>query len=226
MKKIITLTFICLSFYSPFLFAQDKGKLQLDIEAPIKFSNGKSTIQTFHYKGIETLNYPKFALYRNPVYGINLNILYGLTESFKIGIGSGMNGEFFESSPVYSAEYYNRLMIPVYAKVMYQKVLSERMVFVTCLNAGYQYFDNRIANDSNGFFFRDKGGFLGGLDLGAGYRTSKFLFSVKLGYELNIFSHTYRLDYGSHPAGITKENVIDFNTFYRLIRLTFGVNIF
>ena len=226
MKKLIFLTSICFSFHFPLIMAQDKGKLQLDVEVPVKFSNGKSTIQTFNYKRIEILNYPKFALYRNPVYGINLNILYGLNESFKIGIGSGLNGEFFESSPVFSGEYYNRLMIPLYGKFMYQKVLSERIVFVSDLNAGYQYFDNRIANDTNGFFFKDQGGFLGGIDLGAGYRTSKFLFSVKLGYEINIYSHAYRLDYGDHPAGLTSNDVIEFNTFYRVIKLTFGINIF
>jgi len=223
MKKTIILTLAFLAFY-PLVRAQETGKIQLGIEIPVKFSVGYSTRLETNYKGILPLTYPQFELYRNPVYGINLNILYGLNDHFKIGFGSGLNGEFFEGSPAFSNEYINMLMLPVYGKFRWQKNIKEKFTLSSDFNAGYQFYDNRIGNDSNGYFFRDRGGLLGGIDIGAGYRTAKYLFSVKLGYEMNIYSHSYRLDW-SFPAPITSKDIFEFKTYYNLLKVTLGIDI-
>jgi hypothetical protein len=223
MKKVFIITAICATF-NLVTQAQDKGKFQLDVEVPIKFSAGYGTRLETNYNGILTLTYPQFDTYRNPVFGINLNVLYGLSNHFKIGIGSGLNGVFFEGSPAFRNEYINMLMVPLYGKLRWQKNIKEKFALISDLNAGYQFYDNRIGNDSLGYFFRDKGGLMGGIDIGGGYRTSKYLFSVKLGYEMNIYSHAYRLDW-SFPKPITSEDVFKFKTYYNLLKVTFGINI-
>ena len=223
MKKYIIFAVIIIAFNS-IIVAQDKGKVQFGVEVPVKISIGKDTRQIFNYKGIETLNYPYYTSYRNPVYGINLGVMYGLSKSFKIGVSAGLNGEYFETNPIFINEYYNMMMIPVYGKIRYEKNLKGKITLMADLNAGYQFFDNRFENDTSGFYFTDTGGFLGGIDLGAAYRTSKYMFSLKLGYEMNIYSHAYRLDWGVHPANITQNDIVNFYTFYRLLKVTVGIN--
>lgn len=226
MKKVLITQAILLFMCNTILPAQNPSKIQIDVEAPIKFSVGYKTQQQFNYKDLVTITTPKFDIYRNPVFGLNLSVLYRLNESFKIGIGSGINAEFFDDYPFIDNEYYNRLMIPVFGKLRYERKYNEKINVLSDLDFGYQVFDNRMLNDSNGFYFLDKGGFLSGIDLGAEYMIANYKLYLKAGYEINQYNHTMRLDWSSVSyLNLTPDDKISYRSYFHVFKLTFGITI-
>ena len=223
-KKVSIIQILLVVIFNAVVSAQNQSKIQIDVEAPLKFSVGYKTQQQFDYKGLATITAPQFNTYRNPVFGFNLSALYRLSESFKIGIGSGINGEFFDESAFVANEYYNRLMVPVYGKLRYQSTIKEKIIVLSDINFGYQIFDNRMLNDSNGYYFIDKGGLMSGVDVGAGYIIANYKLYLKLGYEINQYNHTMRLDWGSLPY-LTSADKINYKSYFHIFIFTIGITI-
>ncbi len=218
--KTILFPIMFLFVFNPVIYSQDNSKLHFGVEIPVKVSLPYSSVQSLDYNGIATYNAPLFSTYRDPVFGVNLGLLYNLSEKFSAGFFSGVLGELYEQHSFFKNEYYHRFMFPVYGKFRYQTPLSQKMDLLLDLNLGYQIFSNTLDNDTDGYYFTSRGGFLAGLDAGTGFKINDYKIFLKIGYEINQYKNTDRMDWGSMATILKPEDKISYHVYYQVIRIS------
>ena len=104
----------------------------------------------------------------------------------------------------------------------YQTDLNTKFVFISDLNAGYQYVNFKHGNTQNGYLFQESGGLLLNVDLGLGLKMTKFTPILKVGYELNQFNNKNSLGWISE---YNYEDIIDYKTYYHLLKISLSLRI-
>ena len=201
------------------LFSQDKEKFNLLMEIPVKVSLPYYSIQDVPFNETVIYKAPLWEKYRNPVFGINIGFLYQMNEKFRLGLVTGVLGEISEQHSFFKNEYYHRFMFPLYGKLRYQTPLSAKKNLFFDTNIGYQFSSLYLDNDPAGFFFISKGRFLGGIDLGTNFKIYNYTVLLKIGYEINQYKNTDRIDWGSWSYLLKPEDSVSYYTYYQVIKL-------
>ncbi|MDT0689160.1 hypothetical protein RM549_05150 [Salegentibacter sp. F188] len=201
--------------------AQDLNKIFLEAEAVTKYSVGETKRDVIYYEPSFTIDVPQISTHKNPIYGLNISLNYQLNSNFSAGFGSGLNF-VFEQRPDFANEYHTKIMAPFFARFRYQTDLSTNLIFISDINAGYQYVDFKHGNTENGFLFQESGGLLLNLDLGLGLKIAKFTPLLKAGYELNQSNHENSLGW---IAGYNYEDKIEYRTYYHLLKLSLSLRL-
>ncbi|MDT0645435.1 hypothetical protein RM545_01930 [Zunongwangia sp. F260] len=201
--------------------AQDLNKIFLEAEAVTKYSVGETKRDIIYYETNFTIDVPQISSHENPIYGLNISLSYQLSSNFSAGFGSGLNF-VFERRPDFLNEYHTKIMAPFFGRFRFQTSVSPSLIFISDINAGYQYLDFKHGNTPNGFLFQESGGLLLNLDLGLGLKIAKFTPLLKAGYELNQFNHENSLGW---IAGYNYEDKIEYTTYYHLLKLSLSLRL-
>ena len=222
MKHLIT-TIAVFLIVNSLVFSQEKKKMELGIEIPVKVSLPYNTYQTFDYNGLIEYNAPLFDTYRNPLFGMNLYLLYPVSKTMSIGITAGVLGSFYDQHPFFQYEYQHRFILPIAIKYRYTKDLNEKLNLLADLNLGYQLTDQSYNNDSLGYYFSSTGGILAGIDLGIGFTMCDYPMSLKAGYEINQYNNTDRMDWGYGATLLTADDKISYKTYFQTIKIALEI---
>ena len=220
LKNFILLLFLFI--FSTSVNAQFE-RIFIEGDAVTKFAVGKEKRENIQYRENINVNVPKVSKFDNPILGLNFSINYKLNKDFSAGIGSGINVIQEERNPVFSEEYDDNILFPVFLKFRYQKIFSEKWLFLTDLNGGYQFSNHEYAYTPDGFNFKETGGFLGNIDLGIGLNLGKYTPIIKLGYEINQFKHENSL--GWIDDSLDHQDKVEYSTYYNLIKFSLSLKI-
>lgn len=187
-----------------------------------KFSVGNETREDIVYQPGVSANVPKNSKFSTPVQGLNFTLNYSFTEALSAGVGSGFNFVQLERHPVAGGECMDKTFIPVYSRFSHNWNFNSGILFLSNINAGYQFYNFRFSNSENGFRYKDTGGLLLNFNIGVGKTIGKFTPFLKVGYEFNQFSHEMSLDWIGDPS-LTYEDKIKYKTNYHLINLSLSL---
>lgn len=201
--------------------AQDLNKINIEIDAVSKISVGETKRDQINYQSNFSLDIPRISTYENPIYGLNFSFNYQLNKNFAAGLGSGVNSTF-EERPDFENEYHNKILIPFFARFRYQTNLNTNLIFLSDVNAGYQYLDFKHGHTEHGYLFEESGGLLLNVDLGLGLKIGKFTPVLKAGYELNQFNHKNSLGW---MPDYNYDDMIDYKTYYHLVKISLSLRI-
>lgn len=223
MKKIYSLLIFMTLGAST--YAQILEKISFEFEYIKKISVGEPTRKNINYKPSVSVNVPENAEFNNPVDGINFSINYLMNNSFSMGIASGINIVKYENNPLTSGEYYDKVMFPLFGQIKFQKLFTNNWSVFSDLKGGYQFYKSYFGNTKNGFFYKEKGGLLLGIDIGLTKKIKKFTPQIKIGYELNKFSNESSLGNGNNVSGLNYDDKISFDTYYNLLTFSIGLKL-
>lgn len=206
-------------------YGQILKKINFEAEFVKKISIGKTTRKNINYEPSISANVPENAEFNNPVNGINFSVNYLINTNFSIGVASGINTVKYENNPLTSGEYYDKVMFPLFGQIKYQKIFTNNWSVFSDLKGGYQFYKSYFGNTENGFFYKEKGGLLLGIDIGFAKKINKFTPQIKIGYELNKFSNESSLGNGNNVNGLNFNDKISFDTYYNLLTFSIGLKI-
>ena len=221
MKYNYLLLALIFSFLTTSTSAQDFGRIFFEAEAVSKISIGEAKREQLNYEQNFSLDVPRISTFEDPVYGLNFSLHYKLNPHFSAGLGSGINF-VFEERPDFQDEYHNKILLPFFARLRYQTDINSRLLFLSDLNAGYQYLDFRHGSTENGYLFQESGGLLLNLDLGIGLNLARFTPIFKLGYELNQTSHTDSLRWNTDYSYSDK---VEYTTYYHFLKFSLSLKL-
>ena len=221
--KLIYIILIFIFFSAP-SFGQFLDKLYIEADFTTMFSVGEPKSKTIDYKPGITASVPKISKFNNPVNGLNFNLIYKVNNHFALGIGSGISIVKFEKNPVIGNEYFDRVSVPFYLRLGYQRKNDSNWTFLSDLNSGYQYYDFRFGNTDEGFYFQETGGLLINLNVGIGKKIYRFTPILKIGYELNQFSHNDSLGWIEN-MDLTFDDRINYKSYYHLLKFSISVRL-
>ncbi len=200
--------------------AQDLERVYFEVDAVSKISIGETKRDQINYEQNFSIDVPRISTHENPIYGLNFSFNYKLNSHFTAGLGSGINF-VFEERPDFQNEYHNKILLPFFARLRYQTDLNTNLIFLSDLNAGYQYIDFRHGNTESGYLFQESGGLLINLDLGLGLNISKFTPIFKVGYELNQTNHKDSLGW---ITNYNYDDMVEYATYYHLLKFSLSLN--
>ena len=212
---------VLFSFLSFFGSAQKNNPLIFELELPLKFSIGNQTRENIEVVPGYSVNIPKNDVYRNPVFGLNATMLYSVNKLFMVGIGGGVNGEFYERHPIVNGESYNRLIVPFFVKLRHQRVVGQHTILLLDLNAGYQLYKNGYLASEYGYTFEDTGGIMAGAEIGIGRAIGENTVLCKVGYELNQYHHTFHLNWLSPVFDPTE--IFKYKTYFNTLKVALAI---
>ncbi len=212
---------VLFSFLSFFGSAQKNNPLIFELELPLKFSIGNQTRENIEVVPGYSVNIPKNDVYRNPVFGLNATMLYSVNKLFMVGIGGGVNGEFYERHPIVNGESYNRLIVPFFVKLRHQRVVGQNTILLLDLNAGYQLYKNGYLASEYGYTFEDTGGIMAGAEIGIGRAIGENTVLCKVGYELNQYHHTFHLNWLSPVFDPTE--IFKYKTYFNTLKVALAI---
>lgn len=189
-----------------------------------KFSVGEETRKNISYQpGINT-NVPKISKFDNRIHGLNLTANYALDDVFSMGIGAGVSFAKMESHPIVSNEYLDKVFIPVFLRFRYQKYYSGNWTFLSEVNGGYQFYKFVYGYSGQGFDFKETGGLLLNFNIGVGKKIDRFTPILKIGYELNQFTHENSLGWIGN-SNLDYQDKIKYKTYYHLVKISLSIKI-
>jgi hypothetical protein len=186
-----------------------------------KISIGETSRTRIDFPPNFSVNVPRVSNHENPIYGLNVSLNYRLNTNFSAGMGTGVNF-VFERHPDARNAFHHKVMLPFFGRLRYHKDINSNWLFLSDLNAGYQYIDFRHGYAENTYLFREKGGLLLNLDLGLGMKIHKFTPIFKVGYELNQSTLINRLDWLTDNPPVDQ---IEYHTYYHLLKFSLSLSL-
>lgn len=221
MKKAFILYFFLFGLIS---FGQSTSKLSVETEYQFKFSVGNPSTQSFSLIRNLDVELPYISTYGYPVNQLNLTFNYAFAKRFSAGLGFGFGFVKFEPVPLNPNSYYDKLLVPMYARVRYNVPLKNNWFVLAEADGGYQYSSNRwdYIDDVHDFRTQENGGAMFGASIGLGIQTKKYQPIIKIGYEFNQFKRQYVYKFTDNWLP-TEYQIVNIYTYYNLLKL--GVSI-
>ena len=222
MKSLLIFLFV--GTYVLNINAQEFQRFSIEPDFHMKFSLGAQKRKTIDYQPGLTINIPEQSEYSGPVSGIGFCLNYHYSKKLTAGVGSGIDIVKFEKHPIAIDEYYDRITIPFFLKIGYQRELSNSWLLLSDVHSGYQFLDFRYGNTQEGFLYQESGGLMVNVNLGIGKQVGKYLPIVKLGYEFNQFSNEFSL--GTLPGlELDYDDKVYYKTYYHLLKASLSIKI-
>ena len=221
MKKITSLLLLFVAFATQ---AQDSNKFFIETEYQLKFSVGQPSYQSFQLIKNLQVDLPYVATYGYPVNSLNLSFNYTFFKRFSAGLGFGFGFVKFEPVPQNASSYYDKLLVPMYARVRYTLPFKENWFALAEVDAGYQYTSNRwdYIKGAGDFKVQENGGAMFGATIGFGKTLKRYSPMLKVGYEFNQFSRQYVYTFTDNWLP-TEYQSVNIYTYYHLVKVAICV---
>lgn len=217
MKKAILLFSLLVALA---LQAQETSDFFIEAEYQLKFSVGQPSYQSFQLIKNLQVDLPYVAQYGYPVNSLNLNFNYAFAKHFSAGLGFGFGFVKYEPVPQNASSYYDKLLVPMYARLRYNLPLKNNWLFLAEVDGGYQYSNNRwdYIKGAADFKVQENGGGNASISIGLGKSVKKYTPIFKVGYEFSQFSRTYVYTFTDNWLP-TEYQTVNIYMYYHLVKV-------
>jgi hypothetical protein len=132
-----------------------------------------------------------------PLYGLEVGVLRSLGAHWRAGLGAGLSASFNEQLTDFRSESYTRLLLPVYARLEYDRPVGNKLGLTAGLRAGYQFHDHdpnqrAVGRDEFGSArIQQRGGLLAGAQVGIFLLGIPAQPRLTVGYSYHRFRYRY-----------------------------------